>query len=79
MFKHIVHVHPIELGRPNFSKVRLEKEFDTAMEAQAYIARFNETALKEAGKEIVRAVYNGKVNTITGHLVWLSKKIDVNR
>ncbi len=69
MFKHIVQVHPIELGRPNFHKVRLEKEFDTAMEAQAYIARFNETAVKEAGKEIVRAVYNGKVDVMTGELV----------
>jgi hypothetical protein len=69
MFKHIVQVHPIELGRPNFHKVRLEKEFDTAMEAQAYIARFNETAVKEAGKEIVRAVYNGKVDVNTGELV----------
>ncbi len=69
MFKHIVQVHPVELGRPNLHKVRLEKEFDTALEAQAYIARFNETALKEAGKEIVRAVYNGKVNVMTGELV----------
>ncbi len=69
MFKHIVQVHPVELGRPNLHKVRLEKEFNTASEAQAYIARFNETALKEAGKEIVRAVYNGKVDVKTGELV----------
>ncbi len=65
-FKHIVQVHPIEQGRPSYHKIRLEKEFDTAMEAQSYIDRFNETALKEAGKEIVRAVYNGKVNVVTG-------------
>ncbi len=68
MFKHIVQVHPIELGRPNTSKVRLEREFNTPEEAGAYINKFNKTALQEAGKEIVRAVYTGKVNVNTGKL-----------
>jgi hypothetical protein len=67
-FKHIVQVHPVELGRPNLHKVRLEKEFDTAVEAQAYIDRFNKTAFKVANQEIVCAVYNGKVNVVTGEL-----------
>ncbi len=61
MQKHLIQVHPVESGRTNFSKIRLERQFDTAAEAGAYIHRFNETALKEAGKEIVKAVYVGKV------------------
>jgi hypothetical protein len=67
-FKHIVQVHPVELGRPNLHKVKLEKEFDSAVEARTYIDRFNETACKIANREIVCAVYNGKVNVVTGEL-----------
>ena len=59
---HEVKVHPVESGRVVYSQIRLEKKFETAFEAKCYIDRFNEVAFKEAGKEIVKAVYFGKVN-----------------
>ncbi len=66
---HKVRVHPVEHGKPVYSQIRLEKNFDTAQEAKWYIDKFNETAFKEAGKEIVRAVYVGKFDPKTGHLL----------
>ncbi len=66
---HKIRVHPIESGRPVLAKVKLEKTFATAQEAKWYIDKFNETAFKEAGKEIVRAVYVGKFDPKTGHLL----------
>jgi len=59
---HKVKVHPMEYGRPVYSQVRLEKKFQTALEARAYIDRFNETVLKEAGREVARAVYAGNTD-----------------
>jgi hypothetical protein len=66
---HKVKVHPVETGRPVYSKVKLEKKFETAFEAKCYIDRFNETVLEQAGREIARAVYVGKVDSVTGELL----------
>jgi hypothetical protein len=66
---HKVKVHPVESGRPVYSKVKLEKKFETAIEAKWYIDRFNETIIEQAGKEIARAVYVGKVDRVTGELL----------
>ena len=65
-YKHIVQVHPVELGEPNLYKVKGEGEFDTKEAADAYINRFNEFQEKTKGE--VKAVYLGRVNEATGEL-----------
>jgi hypothetical protein len=68
-YKYMVRVHPMEADRAKISEVRLEKEFKTALEAQAYINRFNEKAVNESGRQVAQAVYRGKFNSVTGELV----------
>ena len=68
-FKYKVRVHVMEGGRIKLSEIRLEKEFDTAYEAQCYIARFNEKAVNESGRQVAQAVYRGKFDARTGELV----------
>ena len=66
-YKHIVQVHPVELGEPNLHKVEWKREFDTREDARAWTLEFNE------GQELVttdrlEAVYLGRVNDATGEL-----------
>ena len=63
-FVHIVQVHPVENGKPNTYKVKLEREFETEEKALGWIEGFNE--LCGDGQ---RAVYMGRVNDATGELV----------
>jgi len=63
-FVHIVQVHPVENGKPNTYKVKLESEFETEEKALGWIKGFNE--LCGDGQ---RAVYMGRVNDATGELV----------
>lgn len=67
--KYLVRVHPMEAGRAKVSEIRLEKEFKTALEAQAYINRFNEKAVNDQGRQVAQAVYRGKFDAQTGELV----------
>lgn len=68
-FKYKVRIHPMDGKYPKLSEFRLEKEFDTAYEAQCYIARFNEKCVNDSGRQVAQAVYRGKFDTQTGELV----------
>ena len=67
-YKHIVQVHPVENGEPNLYKVRLEREFETKQQADAWAKIINDIE-KTYGPEITeKAVYHGRVNDATGEL-----------
>ncbi len=66
---HKVRVHPVEHGKPVYSQIRLEKNFDTAQEAKWYIDRFNEVVVQEAGRQVAKACYVGKFDPVTGNLL----------
>ena len=73
-YVHIVYVHPVENGLPNFHKVRDEKEFDTEQDAEYWIQTFNwgnKSLRSTYGNDYVpehKAVYLGRVNDETGEL-----------
>ena len=62
-YKHIVQVHPVELGEPNLYKVKEEFEFFEKSIAMACVEDFNE---RYEGYQ--KAVYVGRVNDATGEL-----------
>ena len=62
-YKHIVQVHPVENGEPNFTTVLCEWESESKEKVDAYIAEYN-TKLKH----LYKAVYLGRVNDTTGEL-----------
>jgi hypothetical protein len=66
-FVHIVQTHPVELGKPNLSKVVEEREFDTVRQAEAWIDCYNHNARMMKVEQL--AVYLGCVNDETGELV----------
>lgn len=66
-YVHIVYVHPVELGEPNLSKVKEEKEFESHFSALTWVDIRNARA-KQQGEEL-QAVYYGCVNDDTGELV----------
>lgn len=66
-YKHIVQVHPVELGEPNLHKVKMEREFDTREAARAWTLEFNE-AQELVTTDRLEAVYLGRVNDATGEL-----------
>jgi hypothetical protein len=66
-FVHIVQSHPVELGKPNLSKVVEEREFDTVTQAQEWINCYNHNARMMKVEQL--AVYRGCVNDATGELV----------
>jgi hypothetical protein len=68
-FKYKVKVHTMDGKYPKLNEVRLEKDFDSAYEAQCYIARFNEKCVNDAGRQVAQAVYSGKYDVRTGELV----------
>ena len=70
-YKHIVQVHPVELGEPNLVKVVREIEFagPTGKEtAERYIELYNENPQLDRHGYPTQAVYHGRVNDITGEL-----------
>ncbi len=84
MLKYLVQVHPVEAGRPNLFKVKIEREFDTRKEAffwawdynaeQLHLRLSNAMCLSyaisdEADQETLHAIYRGCVDTETGDLV----------
>lgn len=68
-FKYKVRVHPMDGKYPRLSEVRLEKDFNSAYEAQCYITRFNEKCINDSGRQMGQAVYSGKYDVGTGELV----------
>lgn len=64
--KHIVQVHPVELGAPNLHKVKEEKEFESHYNALTWVDIRNARA-EQKGEEL-KAVYLGRVNDETGEL-----------
>ena len=67
IYKHIVQVHPVELGEPNLHKVKMEREFDTREDARVWTLEFNE-AQELVTTDRLEAVYHGRVNDATGEL-----------
>jgi hypothetical protein len=61
-YKHIVQVHPVELGEPNLHKVISEREFDAKELADIHINMYNNIMTS------TKAVYHGRVNDATGEL-----------
>jgi hypothetical protein len=74
-YVHIVQVHPVELGKPNLSKVKAEREFATVELANAFVKYYNHLGAqlrRDYGAKHVpnqKAVYYGCVNDATGELV----------
>jgi hypothetical protein len=66
-YKHIVQVHPVELGEPNLHKVKREEEFEHLWQAEKCVEWLNMDY--EAHKKELKAVYLGCVNCETGELV----------
>ena len=66
-YVHIVYVHPVELGEPNLTKVKEEKEFESHFNALTWVDIRNGRA-KQKGEEL-QAVYYGCVNDATGELI----------
>ncbi len=64
-YTHIVQVHPVENGATNFTKVNVEKEFNTKEEADWFISFFNSMITEVLPS---KAVYLGVVNTTKGEL-----------
>ena len=64
---HIVQSHPVENGQPNLHKVVEEREFNTVIQAEAWITCYNHNAKMMKVDE--QAVYVGCVNDATGELV----------
>jgi hypothetical protein len=70
-YKHIVQVHPVELGEPNLYKVISEEEFDTKEEAIKSVDDYNTEykGVRFGNKHPYRkAVYLGRVNDESGEL-----------
>ena len=65
-YVHIVYVHPVENGEPNFYKIRDEKEFESHFNALTWVDIHNGRA-EQKGEEL-KAVYYGRVNDVTGEL-----------
>ena len=68
-FVHIVYVHPVENGKPNFSKVVSEAEFATYDEAYTFQNKHNDELFYNRHGDRTFAFYHGCVNDETGELV----------
>ena len=69
-YVHIVYVYPIECGKPNLYKIKLDREFDTEQEALCFVHAYNNPVYCAGYEQIfTQAVYYGCVNDETGELV----------
>jgi len=65
-YVHIVQVHPVELGKPNFAKVVAEQEFDTEDQAYAFQTQHNDGKFYNRHGDRTFAFYHGRINDATG-------------